>query len=331
MWWAIEDIWNRLFETKARLAECTGSHQHPDNLNRRKLEDGNASAILKGQARKERHHEANVGRQHVQDELLDIVKDATTLLDGVENRGKIVVSENNVCRFLCNVRPRPHRNAHVCTLQTGTVVDAVARHGHIALPSMQRLNHAHFRARRTACHNQGQLRQRVDLAVRQRIKVVRRHHHRLSDVGGQQPLLVDGRQDPHLPGDGARRLRVVAREHVHDDARALARLHAGQRLGARRVVDADQAAEDEVALEAVSAEHRRGPCDVGFRDGALVDLVREGEDAEALAGEGFHVEVDVLADLARQGLDGVVHGNGVTAGQDSFDGALQRGQKRVLH
>lgn len=135
----------------------------------------------------------------------------------------------------------------------------------------------------------------VDLRIGQGVELVRRHHDGAGHIGGEQADLVFRRQDVDLLGDGARRLRVVAREHVHHDAGALACLDAGQRLGTRRIVDANEAAEREVAFEGFAV--RRGAVGkVGFGHVGLVLLLGEREDSKTLSSQGNHVVENIRLD-----------------------------------
>lgn len=75
------------------------------------------------------------------------------------------------------------------------------------------------------------------LLVRERVQLASGH-------GGAVSL-----QQPELLSDGAGRPLVVAGDHLHRDARALARLDGGDRFGARRNYHALQSEERETALD----------------------------------------------------------------------------------
>lgn len=115
---------------------------------------------------------------------------------------------------------------------------------------------------------------------------------------------------------------MVAREHVDDNAGPLAGANTGEGFRARRVVDPNQAAEDEVSLKDVAAGWVVVD-EFGLGDDAVIDLVGEGENTETLTGERLHVEVDVLADFGGEKLDIVADGNGFARWKYSFYGALK--------
>lgn len=103
MGWSVQDVRNRLLKSKTRLAEGARRHEHPQNLHGTQHEYRNVGRILERQARQQRDHEANIRSEHVKDEFLDIVKDAATLFDSVQDGRKVIVGENDISRLLGHV------------------------------------------------------------------------------------------------------------------------------------------------------------------------------------------------------------------------------------
>lgn len=246
---SVEDIVNSLFETESSFAERTGAEKHPQNFNRREDEDGHTVSVLKRQTNEERHDKANVGSQDVEDKLLDIVENAATLFNSVEDGGKVIIGQNNICRLLGHVGASAHGNTDICALKTRAIVDTVAGHGNVSLTTMQSLNHAHLCAGSASSHHERQLRKVVNLLVRERIKVVGSRHQRSRHVRRKLLQLLVGGQDADVLRNGARSLRVVASEHVHDDTCTVEGAHAGLGFGAGRVVNSNKTAEDEVVFK----------------------------------------------------------------------------------
>jgi hypothetical protein len=155
---AVEHMLGGSLESETGLGKGTGDEQHEENLDGRDLEDGGSRVVLVRKTDEERQDERHVGGQDVEHELLDVVEDAAALLDGVEDTGKVVVAENNVGRRLGHVAAtKTHGDANVGALQTGAVVDSVARHGHELAAAVQGVDHAHLGGGRTAGHDEGKL------------------------------------------------------------------------------------------------------------------------------------------------------------------------------
>ena len=207
----IHDSRYRLLKAEPCLAEGSCSHKHPNNLDRRELEDRDAAIILEDKADQQRDHKPDVRCKNMEDELLDVIKDAPPLFHRIKNRRKVVVRQNNVGRLLRNVRAGSHRDANIRALQARAVIHTVSRHGDVAVPPVQRVDHAYLCAWGAPRYDQGKLRQGVDLRVGQRVEGVRGHYHRLEDVGGKHFALLGPGENASIDGDGARRLGVVAR------------------------------------------------------------------------------------------------------------------------
>ena len=160
-----EDVGDGLFESKTGLSEGAGADEHPQNFDRGHQENGSTGCILESQTNKQGDHEADVGGEDVEDELLDVVEDAAALFDGVEDGGEVIVREHDVRRVLRHVRARAHGNTDVRALEARAVVHPVSRHRHVPAPPVQRLDHPHLGAGRATRHHHRQPRQRVDLGI----------------------------------------------------------------------------------------------------------------------------------------------------------------------
>ena len=84
-------------------------------------------------------HLAQVGRQEIAQELLDVGVDRAPLLDRRDDRGEVVVGEHDVGGLLRDVGPGDaHRDADVGGLERRRVVHAVAGHGDDLAARVQR-------------------------------------------------------------------------------------------------------------------------------------------------------------------------------------------------
>lgn len=184
VWRPVHNIRCGNLEPQSHVGQSRRDHDDPHDLDGRKGKHGQAALVLEGQADQQGAGLRDVAGQDVQDELLDVVKHAAALLDGVEDAGKVVVGEDDVGGLLGDVRAAlAHGDADVCALEGRRVVDAVARHGHEAVAAVQRLDHAHLCLRGAARDHQGQPRQPVDVVVAELVKVARCHDHGLGHVG----------------------------------------------------------------------------------------------------------------------------------------------------
>ncbi len=72
---------------------------------------------------------SDVGGDEVADELLHVVVDGATLLDGGDDGGEVVVGEDHLGGRLGHGRARAHGDTDLGLLQSRSVVDTVASHG----------------------------------------------------------------------------------------------------------------------------------------------------------------------------------------------------------
>lgn len=93
---AVQDVCDGSFESETGFAECSGAEKHPEDFYWCKLKDRNTCGILECETGEKCNDKANVGSEHMENELLDIVEDTAALFNGIEDGGEIVVCEDNV-------------------------------------------------------------------------------------------------------------------------------------------------------------------------------------------------------------------------------------------
>ena len=143
---SFHDVGLRRLEAERQRRQPVGDEVEPQDLNRRQ---GRRPA---SQRRHEHHeHLPRVARKQVVDELLDVVVDATPLLDGRHDRGEVVVDQHHVGGRLRHVGARDaHRDPDVGGLDRRGVVDPVAGHRYHGAGMLQGLDHAQLVLRRDA-------------------------------------------------------------------------------------------------------------------------------------------------------------------------------------
>lgn len=121
-----EDASDGTLETETHVGETRGSHDDPHDLDGGDGEDGETCAILEDESDEQDESLRDVGGEHVEDELLDVVKDTATLLDGGHDRGKVVVAENDIRGILGDIRTGlTHGNTDIGTAERGRIVDTI--------------------------------------------------------------------------------------------------------------------------------------------------------------------------------------------------------------
>lgn len=108
----------------------------------------------------------------MQHKLLNVGERAAALLDGGENRSKVVVGENEITGVLGDVGPCTHSDSYIRSLQGGAIVDSIACHSDKGFPTVKRFDHANFRVRSAARDDERQYRQLVNLVVRELVESV---------------------------------------------------------------------------------------------------------------------------------------------------------------
>ena len=177
--------------------------------------------------------------EDVEDELADVVVDATARRYGGHDRGEVVVGQDHRRRLPGHVCSRAsHRDADVGAAQGGSVVDAVAGHRDHQPLRAQGLGDSQLRLGRTAGEDQ-----LVPLA-QQAVQFLVTHP---VEVGAVDDDGLTG-DDPDVAGDRGGRQRVVAGDHDHADPGPAASGDGVADLGPGRVRHRQQAEQAEVAL-----------------------------------------------------------------------------------
>eukprot|EP00128_Syssomonas_multiformis_P007332 Colp12_sorted_trinity150504_noHs@15857 len=197
-------------------------------------------------------------RQRVGDGLLQVHEQSAALLDADHDRGEVVVQQHHVGGLLGHVAAvQTHRDADGGLLQRGRVVHSVAGHrGHVAglgelLHDDQLLLGGCARE-----HDLGLGHQHGPVVLRHVGDLSSVHHHG-ADVLLGHALRVDValfrqhvarglRDQADLARDGGGRQRVVAGHHHHLHSGGVALLDGLGDLVSRRVLQRDQAHEDQV-------------------------------------------------------------------------------------
>lgn len=75
--------------------------------------------------------------------LLDIIKEPTSLADGRDDGGKIVIGKYHIRRFLADIAAiHAHGNTNIGAFQRRRVVDTIASHDTVLAPTVEGIKHA---------------------------------------------------------------------------------------------------------------------------------------------------------------------------------------------
>jgi len=107
-------------ETETHVGKSRSHHDDPHDLDGSDREDGETSLVLEDETDEKDDGLGDVGCEHVEDELLDVVKDTATFLDSGDDRGEVVVAENDIGGILCDVGTGlTHGNTNIGTAERG--------------------------------------------------------------------------------------------------------------------------------------------------------------------------------------------------------------------
>jgi hypothetical protein len=113
-------------ETETHVGKTRSHHDDPHDLDGSDREDGETCLVLEDETDKKDDGLSDVGGEHVEDELLDVVEDTATFLDGGDDGGEVVVAENDVGCVLCDVGTGlTHGNTNIGTAERGGVVNTI--------------------------------------------------------------------------------------------------------------------------------------------------------------------------------------------------------------
>ena len=113
MRWASENVWCSDLETETHVGKRGGNHDDPHDFDRRHWEDREATLILECETNEQNTCLRDVLSEQMENELLDIVEHAATLLDSVQDRGKVVIGQNNVGSVLGNIGSSSHTDTNI--------------------------------------------------------------------------------------------------------------------------------------------------------------------------------------------------------------------------
>jgi hypothetical protein len=85
LWGSVHHLWSGNLHSQTHIRKTGGNHDNPNNLDRRNREDRLVAVVLKGQTNKQSEGQGNVLSEKMQNELLDIVENATSFLDAVND------------------------------------------------------------------------------------------------------------------------------------------------------------------------------------------------------------------------------------------------------
>jgi hypothetical protein len=250
--WAVENVGSRNLETKTHIRQTRGNHDNPHNLDGGDGEDRETAFILEGETDEQDTSLGNVLGEQVENELLNVVEHAAALFDGVENGGKVIVSQNDVRSVLGDIRASTHSNANVGAFERWRIVDTVTSHGRERLPAVQSVNHADLCVGRTTSNDKRKQGESVDFVVRQLVELGGGHNHRISDILGERRHVR--RQNTNFGGNSASSSGVVTSKHVNFDSSLLALADRSSSLRSGRIIETNQSTEDQFLFNALPVE-----------------------------------------------------------------------------
>jgi hypothetical protein len=121
-----KDTSDGTLETETHVRKARGSHDDPHDLDRGDGEDRETGSVLEDETDKEDKSLGDVGGEHVEDKLLDVVEDTATLLDSGDNRSEVIVTKNNIGSILGDIGTGlTHGNTNIGTAERGRIVDTI--------------------------------------------------------------------------------------------------------------------------------------------------------------------------------------------------------------
>ncbi|KAI6754271.1 hypothetical protein HG530_012785 [Fusarium avenaceum] len=184
---------------------------------------------------------ANVGRDQVTDELLGVVVDRASFLDGDFNGGKVAVSKNHIGCQLRYVGSRTHSNTDISLLQSRGIVDTVTGHGNNLVEGLKEIDQSGLVARLNTGEQRCTLSCLELLARRQLIKLATS-----IALSGKIFMLT---KDANLSADTLSSVAVVSGDNDNTNTSILTLLNSAGHLLAGRVKHANQTKEGHVLFK----------------------------------------------------------------------------------
>ena len=94
------------------------------------MDRGHGKERQKGTGPQHAEHVSKVGAGSHADVLDDVSEDLSSLDDAAFEHHQILLQQNQIGRFFCDVGRSIHRNANVRGTQCGSIVDAIAQESH---------------------------------------------------------------------------------------------------------------------------------------------------------------------------------------------------------
>jgi hypothetical protein len=299
--WAVENVGCGNLETKTHIRQTRGNHDNPHNLNGGDGEDGETAFILEGETDKQDTSLSNVLGEQVKNELLNVVEHAAALFDGVENGGKVVVSQNNVGSVLGDIRASTHSDTNVGAFERWRIVDTVTGHGRECLSAVQSVNHADLCVRRTTSNDKRKQGESVDFVVRQLVKLGGGHNHRISDILCERRHVR--RQNANFGSNSASSSGVVTSKHVNFDSSLLTLADRSSSLRSGRIIETNQSTEDQFLFDTLPVE----VFTLGWHRSIVVFACKR-QDTKSVRGKCFHVGQNLLAVVVVHCIGGLTVG-----------------------
>ena len=121
-------------------AERSSGKTVGDQVDPKKLDGNQSLGHADGSSEEDRDNLANVRRDQVADELLSVVVNAATLLDGRLDRGEVVIGKNHVGGELSDISTGTHGDTDVTLLERRSVVHTVTSHGNNLTSGLQKID-----------------------------------------------------------------------------------------------------------------------------------------------------------------------------------------------
>jgi hypothetical protein len=186
VWISSHDIRGSPFKAETEGRESRSQHVNPKNLKWSKWEYRVVVSVSECKSTDEEDNFSNVGNEKMEDELLNVVEHAATFLDGVDNRGKVVVSEYNIGSGFGDVRTtETHSNTNISALEGWRVVDTVTSHGSVSVTTMEGINHADLGLWSATSNNERQEWKGINLLISEGIKLGGGLDHGFGDIGSE--------------------------------------------------------------------------------------------------------------------------------------------------
>ncbi len=186
--------------------------------------------------------------------LADVIEDPSPLFYGRRNRGEVIVGHHHIRRFLGDIRAgESHRHPDVGCLDRGSIVDAVAGHGHNRAPPLPGVHDSELVFGRHAGIDRDPFDELRQLIVAQITQVRSGQSRSVLPIQAQ------------FPRDRHRRLFVIAGNHHGSDPGVPAKPHRLDGFGPQRIFHGKQAEKDQIPFHDIGRKFIRFPIPLSLR------------------------------------------------------------------